>query len=78
VKPTNAQAEMAGFWAGYLRYPDLESASPLASPVRADASLLRSFAPSFVFTAEFDTLRDEAEAFGFALKDTGAITCVRR
>lgn len=57
------------FWDNYLSRPeDIES--PFASPLN-DPKGLKSLAPALVLTVEYDASRDEAEAYGAALKKAG-------
>jgi acetyl esterase len=55
---------MVWFWSHYLEEMD-DGDSPLASPLRA--ATLAGLPPAIVVTAEFDILRDEAEAYAARL-----------
>jgi acetyl esterase len=59
---------MVWFWDHYLANPS-DGDNPLASPLRAKD--LAGLPPAHVFTAEFDPLRDEGEAFAARLVGAG-------
>ena len=68
-------ADMRRGWSEYL--PEGTSPrDPLASPPAAEN--VRGVAPAFVLTAEYDTLRDEGEAYARKLFQSGNIVQVRR
>lgn len=58
-------------WRGWREYlPEgHDPRDPLASPVFSPD--LQGLAPAFVLTAEYDTLRDEAESYAARLRDAG-------
>lgn len=58
---------MKWFWKHYLATPE-QGSEPYASPLRAD---LKGLPPAIVLTAEFDPLRDEANAFAARLQEAG-------
>jgi acetyl esterase len=49
---------------------------PLASPIYSDD--LQSMPPSFIATAEFDPLRDQGEAFGRSMEESGVQVTQKR
>jgi acetyl esterase len=66
---------MVWFWSHYLADAN-DGNSPLASPLRA--ATLSGLPPAIVVTAEFDILRDEAEAYAARLRAEGvAVDLVR-
>jgi acetyl esterase len=69
------RAEMDSFSAAYLVDP-ADGANPYASPLRA--SDLAGVAPAHVLTAEYDILRDSAEAYARRLERAGVETTLHR
>ena len=68
-------ADMQRGWSEYL--PEgTGSRDPRASPLAAEDAC--GVAPAFVLTAEYDTLRDEGEAYARKLVQSGNIVQVRR
>ncbi|MBB4822560.1 acetyl esterase [Pseudomonas alcaligenes] len=67
--------QMRWFWSQYLQAPE-QGAEPLASPLRADS--LAGLPPTSVFSAGFDPLRDEGEAFARRLQEAGVKTRLQR
>jgi acetyl esterase len=59
---------MQWFWREYLTRPE-QGAEPYVSPLRAES--LQRLPPALVLTAEFDPLRDEAEAYARRLAEAG-------
>lgn len=68
-------ADMGNFWSAYVP-PDADPADPDASPARAGD--MSGLAPALVLTAECDVLRDEGEAYGWALAAAGTAATVVR
>ncbi|XXF80887.1 alpha/beta hydrolase [Myxococcaceae bacterium GXIMD 01537] len=68
---------MRWFWDCYQ--PDVGGrAAPTVSPLRAPVDQLRGLPPAIIFTAEFDVLRDEGEAYGRKLAEAGVgVTALR-
>ena len=66
---------MKFFWNHYLR-DEADASNPLASPMRAES--LAGLPPALVLTAEFDPLRDEGEAYGAKLWESGVPAVVIR
>jgi acetyl esterase len=66
---------MQWYWDRYV--PDhAQRRDPRVSPIHA--SKLSGLAPAFILTAEFDPLRDEAEAYGEALAAAGVAATTKR
>lgn len=66
---------MVQFWRHYLA-SEGDGAHPHAAPLRAES--LERLPPALVFSAEFDPLRDEAEAYGARLAAAGvAVRTIR-
>ena len=63
------------YWSHYLSTPE-DGLSPLASPMRAED--LSGLPPALVITAEYDPLRDQAEAYGRRLRRAGVAVSMRR
>lgn len=68
---------MRWFWECYLGSP-ADARNPLASPSVATAAQLAGLPPATIQTAEYDPLRDEAEAFGQALRAAGVEASIVR
>lgn len=68
---------MMWFWDQYD--PDKTARNqPSASPLKATAAQLKGLPPALIITAEFDVLRDEAEAYAHKLSASGvAVTATR-
>ncbi|GAB7563470.1 alpha/beta hydrolase [Methylobacillus methanolivorans] len=68
---------MKWFWDNYLENKDARE-EPYASPLNASLEHLADLPPALIQTAEFDVLRDEAEAYAHLLTDAGvSVTCTR-
>jgi acetyl esterase/lipase len=67
--------ECAAAYRGYLPHP-ADRGHPYASPLQS--SRLKNLPPALILSAEDDPLRDEAEAYGAKLIDSGVRTTVRR
>lgn len=66
---------MQWYWSNYLRKEE-DGRNPLASPLRAPT--LEKLPPALIYTAEYDPLRDEAEAYGARLIASRVSTTQRR
>jgi acetyl esterase len=69
------KATMEWFWNHYLRDAN-DSKNPLVSPLLARD--LRGLPPAVVYTAEFDPLRDEGEAYAACLTAAGVSVTLKR
>jgi acetyl esterase len=67
--------EVQWTWTQYLASP-ADAEHPYASPL--GASDLSGLPPTLVITAEFDPLRDEGEAYGARLRESGEATTITR
>lgn len=70
------RATMEWFWGHYLADPAWEAAHPHAAPLRA--ADLSGLPPALVTTAEYDPLRDEAEAYAERLRAAGVAVAASR
>ncbi|MNR07177.1 Carboxylesterase NlhH [compost metagenome] len=66
---------MQWFWNQYLQRPE-QADEALASPLRAED--LAGLPPTSLFSAEYDPLRDEGEAFARRLEQAGVRTRLER
>lgn len=66
---------MTWFWDHYLASPE-DGKNPYVSPLQAKD--VKGVAPAVVYTAEFDPLRDEGEAYSTRLKDAGLLLHSKR
>lgn len=69
------RSQMQWFWQQYVASAE-QMAEPYASPLRAQS--LAGLPPALVFTAEYDPLCDEGEAYAAALAAAGVRTTVLR
>jgi acetyl esterase len=67
--------DMKRGWAEYLP-PGHDTRDPLASPLHATD--VAGAPPAFILSAEYDTLRDEGEAYAQKLIEAGVLVQVRR
>jgi len=69
------EKDMIFFWDNYLADP-AQAKESLVSPLRTKN--LSDLPPTMILSAEFDPLRDEAEAYAERLKESGcSVTCTR-
>ena len=68
-------ADMRRGWSEYLP-PGTDPRDPLVSPAAAES--LAGAPPAFVLTAEYDTLRDEGEAYAWKLVQSGCLVQLKR
>ncbi len=61
---------MRWFWDSYIPDPP-ERGAATASPLQADAALLRKLPPALIQVAQYDVLRDEGVAYGQKLQQAG-------
>lgn len=66
---------MIWYWQHYLSTPE-DGENPLASPLLAEN--LTNLPPATIITAEYDILRDEAEAYGERLRQAGVPVSITR
>jgi len=70
------RATMEWFWGHYLPQPEGSHQHPHVAPIHAPS--LAGLPPALVTTAEYDPLRDEAEAFAVKLAAAGVpVACTR-
>lgn len=69
------RSAMQWYWDRYVKDP-AQRRDPRVSPIHAKD--LAGLAPAFILTAEFDPLRDEAEAYGKALVAAGVAARTKR
>ena len=69
------RADMVWFWKQYLA-DDADADNPHAAPMRAES--FAGLPPSLVVSAEYDPLRDEAEAYAARLRAAGVETTLKR
>lgn len=67
---------MKWFWNHYI--DEAQRKQPKACPLQATTEQLKGLPPAVIFTAEFDVLRDEGEAFARKLSDAGVIVKATR
>lgn len=68
---------MKWFWDQYTT-AETDRKSPTVSPLQASTELLKGLPKALIFTAEFDVLRDEGEAYAHKLIEAGVeVTAVR-
>ncbi|WP_380877608.1 lipase [Sphingomonas sp. DBB INV C78] len=67
---------MRWFWEQYVGADAVDSPDPLAAPIRAAS--LAGLPPATIVTAEYDPLRDEAEAYAEKLEEAGNTVTLRR
>jgi acetyl esterase len=73
--PALTAAQMRWFWGQYLQ-DEARAAEPGCSPLQAPD--LSGLPPAFVLSAEYDPLRDEAEAYARRLDQAGVPVRLRR
>lgn len=75
--PFLTRADMEWFLHHYLATP-ADASNPLVAPLRFPTDQLQGLPPALIITAEYDPLRDEAEAYARKLTEAGVPTVCTR